>query len=571
MASQLPFNTLYMQPPNYGSQNPVWDVPGTRPRYHRASQSNDSYTHGHQHSGAYHTKKGNINYPHSRMMPEDEVAIMEILGYRQVPRPYYQKTSCEDLLGLQARIGGVNVGLSEEDIVGCLETRNITPLELENGNEICVVCQVAILTVHVTYEMQESDMEVVRIWLRLKDVPTIAPSQLKARMALVEKESVYYWCYTLKRQERFHYVVLTDEQRWRCLCILAKDKVEETDVGAGISARQYRRYPAKDWIIREFCKSKATVGGEWGNVAEHVGRLFRGCIVATGEEHFILFPDLERERLDKGVNKSISLEYFDRNVQGDLDEVFLCYLSQLEYGLTSPLRNLAKGPQLKLTKKELLLNSVAREGAELDMMLKGLGININKIANSRFEKVQKSQAKRLMTGIGASKKREADVEKHPVLLRATDIDFEDVLKVTTLTTEEDELRAVKDRVRLAGREGTEDLSASTQLELCKMAARLLKGICLVIDEGKAYLESGKANLEKKVAPFKSDLALEGERLVDAKAAQEIQISELTEEAQKNMEEDEVEEDAPAEEGVVIGLDEVYTITDLENQGEDNEK
>ncbi|KAF6154937.1 hypothetical protein GIB67_018374 [Kingdonia uniflora] len=44
MASQLPFNTLYMHPPNDGSQNPVWGVPSTRPRYHRASQSNDSYT-----------------------------------------------------------------------------------------------------------------------------------------------------------------------------------------------------------------------------------------------------------------------------------------------------------------------------------------------------------------------------------------------------------------------------------------------------------------------------------------------------------------------------------------------
>ncbi|KAF6161559.1 hypothetical protein GIB67_009438 [Kingdonia uniflora] len=47
--------------------------------------------------------------------------------------------------------------------------------------------------------------------------------------------------------------------------------------------------------------------------------------------------------MDRGLDKLISLEYFDENVQGDLDKGFLCYTPQLEYGLSLPLSNLVKG------------------------------------------------------------------------------------------------------------------------------------------------------------------------------------------------------------------------------------
>ncbi|KAF6153891.1 hypothetical protein GIB67_023668 [Kingdonia uniflora] len=53
--------------------------------------------------------------------------------------------------------------------------------------------------------------------------------------------------------------------------------------------------------------------------------------------------NLEKEKLDRGLGESISLEYYDGNVQGDLEEGFLCYLSQLENGLCLPLINLVKG------------------------------------------------------------------------------------------------------------------------------------------------------------------------------------------------------------------------------------
>ncbi|KAF6155716.1 hypothetical protein GIB67_007153 [Kingdonia uniflora] len=163
-----------------------------------------------------------------------------------------------------------------------------------------------------------------------------------------------------------------------------------------------------------------------------------------------------------------------------------------------------------------------------------------------------------MTCVGTNKKRGADGDRRPILPRDIDIDFEDVLEVTTsskLALKFPKIKAVKgysasgttangevdkttkkmrDRVRLVAHKGTEELSASMQLELSKMVARFLKGIYLGIEGRKTDLESGKAELEKKVARLKSDLALEGERLVTVKAAQEVLISELTEEAQNNV-------------------------------------
>ncbi|KAF6152179.1 hypothetical protein GIB67_019401 [Kingdonia uniflora] len=102
-------------------------------------------------------------------------------------------------------------------------------------------------------------------------------------------------------------------------------------------------YPPNSDLFREFCKSKALIWGRWENFVEHVGRQFRSCIVESGEEHFILLVDLEKEKSDMGLDKSISLEYYGINVHNDLDDGFLCYLSQLEYGLSLPLSNLAKG------------------------------------------------------------------------------------------------------------------------------------------------------------------------------------------------------------------------------------
>ncbi|KAF6141023.1 hypothetical protein GIB67_006468 [Kingdonia uniflora] len=56
-----------------------------------------------------------------------------------------------------------------------------------------------------------------------------------------------------------------------------------------------------------------------------------------------LYNSVVRERLDAAADSySDTEEYFDGDVRSDLLEGFLCYLSQLEYGLSIPLSNLAK-------------------------------------------------------------------------------------------------------------------------------------------------------------------------------------------------------------------------------------
>ncbi|KAF6162659.1 hypothetical protein GIB67_013273 [Kingdonia uniflora] len=102
-------------------------------------------------------------------------------------------------------------------------------------------------------------------------------------------------------------------------------------------------YPPSSDAFREFCKAKAAILGKWGNCVEYAGRQLRSCTVAAGEEYFYLLADLEYEKWDRGIDELISLEYFDRDVRSDLPKGFLCYLSQLEYGLSLPLTNLVKG------------------------------------------------------------------------------------------------------------------------------------------------------------------------------------------------------------------------------------
>ncbi|KAF6173879.1 hypothetical protein GIB67_039830 [Kingdonia uniflora] len=188
------------------------------------------------------------------------------------------------------------------------------------------------------------------------------------------------------------------------------------------------------------------------------------------------------------------------------------------------------GPRSKVIRKDSLLDIVAQEGVELEIVPKKLGINKNKGANNRSKKVQKSQPKILIMGAEACKKRVADGGKHLFLSKATDLDFVDVPEETTSSKlalkflkkktgkcgsatgttgsgevegdakkmrvdplaevngvkvvesqpiDEDELRAVEDRERLAARKGTEEMSASAQLELGKME---LKDMHLRIEE-----------------------------------------------------------------------------------------
>ncbi|KAF6154806.1 hypothetical protein GIB67_032418 [Kingdonia uniflora] len=217
-------------------------------------------------------------------------------------------------------------------------------------------------------------------------------------------------------------------------------------------------------------------------------------------------------------------------------------------------RTLKKSHQSKVKKKKKksLLDIIAQEGVELKVMLKDLGININKRANSRPEKVQKSQTMRLMTDMpdsttssklapafpkkkmlkrgsasgttesseveGGAKKRRVDPSSKLIRVKIRE----------NRPGMEDELKTVEDKMKFAARKGVEEMS--------KVAARLMKGICLGMEEEKVELKSRKAEFKKEVARLKSDLARERKRLNSMEATQEVEINELTKEAGKNLEE-----------------------------------
>ncbi|KAF6134428.1 hypothetical protein GIB67_042927 [Kingdonia uniflora] len=66
-------------------------------------------------------------------------------------------------------------------------------------------------------------------------------------------------------------------------------------------------YPLNSDVFRKFCKSKDLIGGRWGNFVKHASRQFQSCIIESGEGHFFLLADLEKEKSDRALDESISL------------------------------------------------------------------------------------------------------------------------------------------------------------------------------------------------------------------------------------------------------------------------
>lgn len=99
------------------------------------------------------------NLPYLRMLPAEEVAILDLSAFYEVGdlidhhrdmRLDIEDMSYEELLALGERIGHVSTGLSEESITNCLKTRTYissTCLNLEEAasmdleNDSCIICQ----------------------------------------------------------------------------------------------------------------------------------------------------------------------------------------------------------------------------------------------------------------------------------------------------------------------------------------------------------------------------------------------------------------------------------------------
>ncbi|KAF6147220.1 hypothetical protein GIB67_039350 [Kingdonia uniflora] len=132
-------------------------------------------------------------------------------------------------------------------------------------------------------------------------------------------------------------------------------------------------YPPNSDMFRKFYITKALLGGRWGNFTEYaVGRMWNANMIWVNGDC------LQRD-------------------DGEPMEL-LC-------------RTVKQSSTSKVMWKKSQLDNIAQEGVELEAMLKVLSISRKKRANSRSEKVQKSQATRLMTGVGGNKKKGGDRER----------------------------------------------------------------------------------------------------------------------------------------------------------------
>ncbi|KAF6160518.1 hypothetical protein GIB67_019287 [Kingdonia uniflora] len=355
-------------------------------------------------------------------------------------------------------------------------------------------------------------------------------------------------------------------------------------------------YPPGSDAFTEFCKAKGVVGGKWGKCVEFADKQFRGCTVAEGEEYFYLLTDLEAEKRDRGIDESISLEYFDGDIRSDLSEDFLCYLSQLEYELSLPLTNLAKG----------VVNAIGACPVQMNRNMWEV-ITICNHLNDRMEREKKMRRitpKDVLQFYGVKNFKAsggsyfcASVTQRCFFdLNSTSRTWNDnIIWVKGAKVAEgrsvsvDDLKEVEERARLAILQGKEDTS--------QMVVRLVKGIWLGIEEHESELKKAKGGLKKNWARAKTD-ALKEVKLL--KAAHAMAIGLLKVQAKANFDEtaeerdklghhlmlkgysqeevDTIKPDTYAEEeeeeaevlGVVDGLDGISPQTVLDNQGDDVE-
>ncbi|KAF6172051.1 hypothetical protein GIB67_029469 [Kingdonia uniflora] len=215
-------------------------------------------------------------------------------------------------------------------------------------------------------------------------------------------------------------------------------------------------YPTGSSRFREFCKAKCSIDRIWGHAFGYRGNFFRTCSVNQGGDYLYLLPDLTKEKKYRRLGDEVSLEYVQGVVKDNQTDGFYYYLAHYDYGLTPPLSNLAKsvmnmigdcptqlncnfwevilvcetlnerwaasgserritakdfleyyavkyatatdGINCKVLRKESFIDVAAREGTELEAVLKKLEISRFKRVASKDDKVRRSQVKRRMAG-----------------------------------------------------------------------------------------------------------------------------------------------------------------------------
>ncbi|KAF6168275.1 hypothetical protein GIB67_014510 [Kingdonia uniflora] len=217
-------------------------------------------------------------------------------------------------------------------------------------------------------------------------------------------------------------------------------------------------------------------------------------------------------------------------------------------------------------RKESLLDEVAEEETELELVMGELGLSRKKRVESRSKKVVKAQFTRSMTSVddgtwqtsgvevraktpGSGSSAQVNHTTNKIAHKFLKRQIKKALSASGTTVEE--------RVRLAILQGKEDTS--------QMVAHLVKGIWPGIEEQESELEMTKSELEKSLARVKTDALKEVKQL---KSAHAMAISQRWMSLRSTLAEEEVEETEVL--GVLDGLDGVSPQTVLDNQGDDVE-
>ncbi|KAF6156966.1 hypothetical protein GIB67_039727 [Kingdonia uniflora] len=338
----------------------------------------------------------------------------------------------------------------------------------------------------------------------------------------VEAEEDFYYKW------RFYVFVLTDKERWACLRTLAEDR------------------SFYGWALIISTNSAVVVAIEEAVVAVKEENWLEGS--AEGERQKISGINQELSEDDKQLKRakgsgSRRWEYYSV-VMGNLDSSADLHLD-------------FEGVKSTVERKEPLLDEVAEEETELELVLGELGLSRKKRVKSKLKKVAKAQSTRSMTGVDEGTRK---------------INGEEIRAKTPVSG--NDIKEVEERARLAILQGKEDTS---QMEF--------------------KLKKVKNELEKNLAQAKTDALKEVKQL---KAAHVMAIGQLQVEAKANLDEmteerdrlcrhlmlkgysqeevDAIKADTYAEEeekeaevlGVVDSFDGVSPQTVFDNQGDDIE-
>ncbi|KAF6138622.1 hypothetical protein GIB67_032516 [Kingdonia uniflora] len=190
-------------------------------------------------------------------------------------------------------------------------------------------------------------------------------------------------------------------------------------------------YPLGFDTFREFCKAKGSIGGKWGKCAKNMWEVITVCnplkdrwerekkVRRITPLDVLQFYGVKNFKASDGSNFCASVtrhRFFDLNLAGRNwnDNIIWvkgnCLQRNEEEFLD--IRFISVKPSTKSTveRKKPLLEEVAEEETELELVMGELGLSRKKRVKSRWKKVVKAKSTRSMTGVDEGKRKTSGVE-----------------------------------------------------------------------------------------------------------------------------------------------------------------